>query len=319
MIRTLVFTKDQEIKENFPLNQLDSLDAEWYWIDFNAPTLEESTQLEKFGFHPLAIKDCLHFLQRPKLDYYEGYTFYVLHMLNSETFKPEELDLFVGKKFVVSFHYQEHGEIDEIWERMKNDHDAQRKGIPFITYKIMDKVIDYYFPVAQALEERIAILEEKTRRYHRSIHRLMDEVFAIRSQLLSLRHIIWPMRDLVYRIIKSERLNLSREERRHYMNIHDHLEKLSAMIESSREMTADIRENYLSINSHRMNTTMMTLTIIATIFMPLTFIAGIYGMNFEYMPELKWEYGYFAVLGLMALIAISMIVMFTKKGWFQKD
>jgi magnesium transporter len=183
----------------------------------------------------------------------------------------------------------------------------------------MDQIVDQYFPVAQELEDRIAALEEKTRRNLNSLRPLMRQVFLIRSQLLTLRHTVWPMRDLLYRILNSERLSLSVDERMHYRNIHDHLEKLAAMIESSREMTADIRDNYLSLNAHRMNSVMMTLTVITTIFMPLTFIVGVYGMNFEYMPELKWKYGYFTVLGIMALIALTMTLWFKKKGWFQRD
>jgi magnesium transporter len=320
MIRILGFSKGGERAENLELNELGNRpDLNWYWIDFNAPSMEEAARLRELGFHPLAIKDCLHFLQRPKLDYYEGHTFYILHILNRNTWKPEEVDIFSGERFLVTFHYQEHPEIDELWQRLETDAEARKKGPAFITCKIMDKIVDSYFPIAQQLEDRITVLEEKTRRYHTRLHILMDEVFAIRSQLLALRHTIWPMRDLLYRILHSERLTLSNEERLHYRNIHAHLEKLASMIDSSREMTADIRDNYLSINSNRMNSIMMTLTVITTIFMPLTFIAGIYGMNFEYMPELKWKYGYFLVLGLMGLIGLMMFLWFKRKGWFNKE
>jgi magnesium transporter len=184
---------------------------------------------------------------------------------------------------------------------------------------MMDKLVDQLYPVAQKLEERIDKLEEKTRRHHGKVHFLMQQVFTIRGQLLALRHVIWPMRDLVYRILNSQRVELSAEAKLHYRSIYSHLEKLASMIESSRELTADIRDNYLSLNSHRMNSIMMVLTVITIIFMPLTFIVGIYGMNFEYMPELKWKYGYFAILGVMAVIAFSMYWWFKKKGWFNKD
>jgi magnesium transporter len=319
LIRTLVYTREGKLLNDVSIEQLRSMDPEWYWVDFNAPTMEEAVRLEEFGFHRLAIQDCLHHLQRPKLNYFDSYNFFVLHVLHPDTWKPEELDLFYSSSFVVTFHFQEHPEVDMVWKRIQSSPEAQKKGPAWISYKLMDQIVDQYFPVAQELEDRIAALEEKTRRNLNSLRPLMRQVFLIRSQLLTLRHTVWPMRDLLYRILNSERLSLSVDERMHYRNIHDHLEKLAAMIESSREMTADIRDNYLSLNAHRMNSVMMTLTVITTIFMPLTFIVGVYGMNFEYMPELKWKYGYFTVLGIMALIALTMTLWFKKKGWFQRD
>jgi magnesium transporter len=319
MIRTLAYTQDGRMIENLSIAEVLELNPTWYWIDFQAPTMEEAAYLEKLGFHRLAIKDCLHYLQRPKFDYYDSYTFYVLQVLNKDTWKPEEIDLFAGRDYIVTFHYQAHEEIDEAWERIKVDTSVQPKGTPFITLKIIDKIVDYYFPIAQGLEDHITMLEEKTRKPHAKLHTLMREVFKIRGQLLAMRHTIWPMRDLLYRILNSERLHLTQEERRQYKNIHDHLERLSQMVESSRDMTSDIRDNYLSLNSYRMNSAMMTLTVITVIFMPLTFIAGIYGMNFEHMPELKWKYGYFITLGLMGFIGTTMYLWFRKKGWFEKE
>ncbi len=319
MIRTLVCTEGKIIEKNLSLSDLQQSENDWYWVDFDVPSVEETTQLEQMGFHPLAIKDCLHLLQRPRLHYFEGYTFYVLQALDTKSFNPQEIDLFVGKKFIVTFHYQKHEFIDEIWSRLKRDPDFSAKGPSFIAYKIMDKLVDSYFPIAQDLEDRIIALEKKSRNKHRRLQALLNEVFAIRGRLLSLLRTIWPMRDLLYRILNSSHLSLTDEEHRHYSDIYYHLEKLSSMIESSREMTADIRDSYLSVYSHRTNSIMMTLTVITTIFMPLTFIAGIYGMNFENMPELKWKYGYFMVLGLMGIIAFLMGLWFRKKGWFDRD
>ena len=124
------------------------------------------------------------------------------------------------------------------------------------------------------------------------------------------------MRDLLYRTLNSDRLPGFKEHKIYFSDIHDHLLKLSDMIESSREITSDLRDSYLSINSNRMNTNMMVLTVITSIFIPLTFVAGIYGMNFEYMPELTWKYGYFMALGIMTCIGISMFLWFKRKGWF---
>jgi magnesium transporter len=182
----------------------------------------------------------------------------------------------------------------------------------------MDKVADSFFPLAEKLEDRITAIGVRPEVTGR-MQKQMNELFHIRRSLLRLRHVIWPFRDLVFRITQSEHLSGKGEERRYYMDVYDYLLKLSTMIDSSRDMTSDIRDNHISLNSNRMNSIMMTLTVITTIFMPLTFIAGIYGMNFDYMPELKWHYGYFFVLGCMFAISIGMFLWFKHKGWFFKE
>ncbi|TCS95666.1 magnesium/cobalt transporter CorA [Hazenella coriacea] len=319
MIRSIAFTKDHQILENLQVEALQNPEILWYWVDFNMPTSEEASELEKFNFHPLAIDDCLYYLQRPKLDYYDSYAFFVLHALNPHTGQAQELDLFMGSNYVVTFHHEELVEVDLVFDRIKTESALHSSGVSYITYKLLDKLVDYYFPIAQQLEDRVADMEVKTGGTQQKVHLLMNEIFSIRRQLLKLRHTIWPMRDLMYRILNSHRLQLSTEEKHLYQDIHDHIEKLASMIDSTREVTADIRDHYLSINSNRMNSVMMTLTVITTIFMPLTFIAGIYGMNFEWMPELTWTYGYFFILGLMGTIAFVMYLWFKRKGWFEQD
>lgn len=319
MIRILAYTKTGELYQNISLTDLDQLRSSlaWFWIDFNQPTQKEASLLRKLGFHELAIQDCLHLEQRTKLDDYDDYHFFVINAIDKARLEPLEIDIFQHRQYVVTFHYHEQPEVDHVWNLMITDETAQSLGSRFITYKIIDRVVDSFFPIAEQLEERLTELEIKPRANVR-IQNLMNEVFRIRRNLLRLRHVIWPLRDLVFRITQSEHLFGSEEERRYYMDVHDYLLRLSSMIESSREMTTDMRDNYMSINSNRMNSIMMTLTVITTIFMPLTFIAGIYGMNFDYMPETKWHYGYFMVLGLMAIIGLVMYFWFKRKGWFSK-
>lgn len=318
MIRSLAYTKTGELLTNLSIQSiLADQNIAWYWVDFQEATTEETSYLKDFSFHPLAIDDCLNFVQRPKLDYYNDHQFYVINTINPKNLKANEIDFFVNSQMIVTYHRATHTEIDEIWERIVTHPEFQSKGPQWIAYKLIDKVVDSFFPIAQQVEERLTILESKTGHTIRS-QKLLDELFRIRRSLSYLRHVIFPMRDLIYRVVSSERLNQEVEEKRHYQDIHDHLLKLSAMIESCRDMTADIRDNYVSINSNRMNTVMMILTVITTIFMPLTFIAGIYGMNFEYMPELKWRYGYFAILGCMAMISLTMYYYFKRKGWFDE-
>lgn len=318
LIRTMIFTEQNELVLDRNIDEiLTRKDLKWYWIDFSQPTLEECTYLQKFGFHPLAIEDCLHLNQRPKLDYYDGYQFYVISAFNHKTLKSHEIDVFNNPNMLVTFHHLPHIEIDEVWQRISSQTEPQIKGTKWILYKIIDKIVDACFPYIQSIEEQLNKLESKSPQSYR-IQKLMDELFIIRRKLSHIRHLAVPMRDLIYRIISSEKLNHKIEELRHYQDIHDHLVKLTGMIESSREITSDIRDNYISINTNRMNTIMMTLTVITTIFMPLTFIAGIYGMNFEHMPELTWRYGYFIILGVMSILGYSMYLFFKRKGWFDE-
>ncbi|MEI4772009.1 magnesium/cobalt transporter CorA [Psychrobacillus sp. FJAT-51614] len=315
MIQTIGITTDHEIRGDFPLEDIKRKKFEWYWIDIGEPTKEEENLLSNFfHFHPLAIEDSLLRLQRPKLDHYDGYAFYVVHTFNEETLEAEELDIFVGTDYVVTFHYPHMHELAEARERIIRNSEGWERGAMHATYHIIDKVVDAYFPIVYKIEDYLNEVEDKLSSDMR--HLSMDQVFDVRSDLLRLRRTVIPMRDLLYRVMNSERINLQHSERAYFGDIYDHLLKLTEMIESNRELTADIRDSHVSINSSRMNRIMMILTIVSTVFIPLTFIVGVYGMNFVNMPELEWKYGYFVVMGLIVVIALSMLALFKFKGWF---
>lgn len=314
----MAYTEDGRLLQELTIADIlqPSENYQWYWVDIQEPTPEEKKILEEFSFHPLAIKDCIHHFQRPKLDPYDNYYFLVFNSFHPTSLEPLEIDLFLGDKYIVSFHFHRHLEIDEVWDRMIQGVAPRDSGVQYILYKLFDKIVDSFFPVAQRLEDQLTHLE--TRPSYSEVSSMMGRVFQIRRKLLKLRHIIWPMRDLVYRMLATQRLAGDIELKRFMMDIQDHLQKLASMIDSSREIASDIRDNYMSLNSHRMNTIMMRLTLITTIFMPLSFIAGLYGMNFEYMPELTHPYGYFIVLAVMFLITIVLYIHFRRKGWFGK-
>ncbi|UNK19340.1 magnesium/cobalt transporter CorA [Paenibacillus sp. N3/727] len=318
MIRTLAVTRSREAVIGLPLEELNLEEYDWVWVDFNTPTTEESRMLETyFHFHPLAVEDCLHVLQRPKLDYYEDLQFLVLHALDPDSLEAVEVDFFLSPSLFVSFHMQPLIEVDEAWERVTDG--AKRRGIKangatFSAYTVMDKLVDQYFPSLFAIEDELAEIESKGG--EESIEELMHQVFSLRSKLLKLRRTVVPMRDLLYRVVNSQHVQ-KHGHHAYFSDIYDHLLKLTDMIEVDREMTADLRDSYISLNSNRMNNIMKTLTVITTIFMPLTLIAGIYGMNFDVMPELHWSFGYGAVLLLMFLLGASMVLWFIRRGWFK--
>ncbi|AWB43410.1 magnesium and cobalt transport protein CorA [Paenibacillus sp. CAA11] len=319
MIRTLGITLDHKVESDIPLDQLDDPRYSWIWADFAKPTDEEADLLGSvFHFHPLAIEDCLHVLQRPKLDFYDEVQFLVVHALEADTLNTSEVDLFIGQRLLVTFHHHPQPEVDDAWRQvLERAHDRKiwARGPYAAAYMVIDNLVDQYFPSVYKIEDELDELE--SRGSEESVEELLEQVFDLRSRLLKLRRTIVPMRDLMYRVLNSTHIQGEKEPRAYFADIYDHLLKLTDMIEADREMTADLRDSYISLNSNRMNGIMKTLTVITTVFMPLTLIAGIYGMNFDRMPELHWEYGYFAVLGLMVLLALWMILWFNRRGWFK--
>ncbi|MGD6817569.1 magnesium/cobalt transporter CorA [Metabacillus sp. 113a] len=315
MIRTLAVTDSGEVIYDLPLGSLKKEGYKWYWVDFQEPSEKEIQLLSKFfRFHPLAIEDCVEFVQRPKMDFYDDYFFLVLHSIHQKTLDAEEVDLFVSDRYLVSFHKKPVREISNLFLRVKKDAGMQ-SGPMQIMYEILDKLVDEYFPPVYQLEDVLNSMEDKSG--EQTISSIMEEVFKIRTDLSSLRRSIIPMRDLLYRMISSSKLSGLKQKEIYLQDVYDHLLKLVEMIDANRELTADIRDSYLSISSDKMNRIMMTLTVMSSIFLPLTFIAGLYGMNFQYMPELQGRNNYFVVLGIMIVIVIVMVGFFWKVGWLR--
>lgn len=316
MIRTCAITKENEVIFDVTLEILNEDHIEWFWVDFSKPTMEEVQLLSShFHFHHLAIEDCLDdYIQRPKMDFYEGYQFLVIHAIRQKVFKAEELGLFIGKKWLVTFHKDELEELEKVWKEIP-ELESLKQGPFFLMHRLIDRIVDEFFPPVYKIESELNSIEDNTQ--DDTISELMDQLFDLRTDLSRIRRIILPMRDLLYRMISSDRLNYLKDQHLYFHDVYDHLLKLTEMLESYRDFSSDIRDSYLSVNSNNMNSTMMTLTVITTIFMPLTFIVGVYGMNFKYMPELNWHYGYFVILGMMGGIAFMMFGYFVKKGWLK--
>lgn len=317
MINFIGITSNNMLEQNIIIDDADLAKYKWIWVDFNEPNEEEVKHLAlTFNFHPLAIEDCIHRLQRPKLDYYEDHSFYVTHTVREKDKKlyKDELNFFVGENFIVTFHQMSANEVTQVWDRLIAQKNIDKWDPYYVFYQILDKIVDNYFPVIHNIEDSLDQIEENTQK--KSMTLLMSELFETRHILLNLRHTVNPMRDLLYRMLNSHHLLGVIDRKEYFSDIYDHLLKLSEMVVSNREVTADIRDNYLSLNSHQTNNVMKVLTLITSIFAPLTFIAGIYGMNFENMPELTWDYGYFLALGIMGVVGISMYLLFKRRGWF---
>lgn len=317
MINIIAIKHDNQIESNLTIYQADFSQYKWWWVDFYNPTAEEIDHLAAtFRFHPLAIEDCIHIPQRPKLDYYEDYTFYVTHMVREEEYEiiKGELSFFIGKNFIVTFHQMAAPEVTQVWNSLLIENKSENCDSLEVFHRLLDLIVDNYFPIVYKIEDILDKIEDNPEK--KSMNDLLFELFEIRSMLLKLRHTIDPMRDLLYRMLNSSRLIGFADRKAYFSDIYDHLLKLSDMVTADREVTADIRDSYLSLNSHLTNNVMKFLTIMTSIFAPLTFIAGVYGMNFEHMPELTWQYGYFIALGFMVITGLSMYLWFKRKGWF---
>lgn len=283
---------------------------DWTWIDFSEPSLEEATFLHKtFGFHPLAIEDCLEGIQRPKWDFYVDYHFFVLHHLTTE--KTEEVDVFLSDRYIVTYHKESNPCINHLWLQLPQD-DTLTSSPHRMYQEILDKLVDSYFPHIYQVEDALTDMEDLLEESSSQI--LLERLYDNRRDLSRLRRTVVPMRDLLYRMINARHL---KKDERYFHDVYDHLLHLSEMTENNREISSDIRDTLYSLNAYHMNRIMKTLTVYTAMFMPLTFFVGFYGMNFQYMPELQWEYGYFAAIGFMIFLSVSMSFWFHKRGWFR--
>ena len=310
MDRMLVKKHTGEVEEmHYSLSELDAY--EWVWIDLSSPTKEEAAALFRFyHFHPLAVEDCLDAInQRPKVDFFDEYMFLVIYALK-ENYLMEELDIFVSERLIITYHQKAIKEIEEAWGLSTESPPATPIDV---LHQLMDKVVDEYFPKAYDIEERLNALEENAELL--SIKELMNHLYDLRMIIFRIRRVILPMNDLLYRITHTEKMTLISEKQYYFNDVYDHLLKLREMIEGYRDFSADLRDNYMSVNSNNMNETIMALTVNTTIFMPLSFIAGLYGMNFSFMPMAGWRNGFWYVMLVMGVSAVLMIIFFMAKGW----
>jgi magnesium transporter len=276
--------------------------------------------------HPLTLEDIVHTRQRPKMEEYPSYVYVVLQMLHYShpgvSLESEQVSLIIGDRFLVSFQESKEGDVFEpVRKRLREGRSRLRtSGADYLAYALMDVVVDYYMNVLEGIGEHIEALEDSVmRRPHPA---LLRRINMLRRHIIFLRRSIWPLRDVLAAVERSDLGFMSPETDVFFRDVYDHTVRTAELIESQREIIATLVELYLSTVSNRMNEIMKVLTIIATFFLPLTFIVGIYGMNFNpaasplNMPELNWYFGYPFAIVLLALTALGMYVFFKRKGWF---
>jgi magnesium transporter len=272
---------------------------------------------EVLGIHPLAMADVVHVPQRPKAELHDDRLLVITQMARvaeSGAVDVEQVSLILGPGFVVSFQERPGDVFDAVRTRIRSAASRIRhSGADYLLYALIDAVIDGYFPVVEALGGVVEVLEEEV--IERPSRAALTRIHATRRTLLTLHRVQWRQRDAVSSMLRDEGLPISETVQPYLRDTHDHAFQTLDAIDTYREMVVGLMDLYLSSASHRMNEVMKTLTIVATIFIPLTFMAGVYGMNFDYMPELRWQWGYPAFWASMAGLGGILLLWFRRRGW----
>lgn len=321
MIRTLVLDrrirKFEEVADCNRISELCENPDNILWVDVSDPTSEDFDELAKeFGFHHLSIEDCRKEHQRPKVEEYQGYYFIVLYeaeIKEGERLELRELNIFLGKNYLVTVHSQPIEAIANAERLWREWTDLAERGTGLLAYLLIDAIVDDYFPLLDYISDRMDVLEDQI--FEEFQPDTIEEIFRIKKELLFLRRAITPLRDVFNTLLRREQPIFSRETLVYFQDVYDHLIRLADSIDTLRDMMSSTMDAYLSVSSNRTNLVMKTLTSISTILMSITLIAGIYGMNFERMPELKMKYGYPGALMAMLVVGLAVYYYFRKIKW----
>jgi magnesium transporter len=323
VIRLMRYDGDQ--LEERSIENVDELsgilrESEWVsWIDVqgfgDGVTLQRLREI--FELHPLALADAVNTPQRPKCEIYDHFNLYIARMVRLGEHREicsEQVTIFFGKQYVLTLQEQYGDVFDPVRKRIRQGEGMiRRHGTDYLTYALIDAVLDGYYPVIEMLGDRLHDLEEEI--LERPSKSGMRRIHTIRHELLGLRRAIWPQRDAVNSLIREESDLVSPMVRQYLRDCYDHAVQTSDAVETFRDLAANLMDLYISSMSQRTNEVMKVLTIMASIFIPLTFIVGVYGMNFDDMPELHVWWAYPVLLLVMFLIAVGMVLFFRMKGW----
>ena len=304
------------IEECFPFKDKPSVT----WINIDG--VHQADILEKigahFGIHPLVLEDIMHTVQRPKIEDFEDYIFVVVKMIyfddKNNDIEAEQLSIILGPNFVISFQEKEGDIFNPIRDRIKKARGRIRKmKSDYLAYALLDTIVDHYFIVLEKLGEKIEGMEEEL--VTKPTPETLQSIHNLKRELIFLRKSIWPLREVVNVLERGESSLIDESTGIYLRDVYDHTIQVVDTVETFRDMVSGMLDIYLSSISNKMNEVMKVLTIIATIFIPLTFVAGLYGMNFKYIPELEWHWGYFAALFVMVMIGFGMVMYFRNKKW----
>lgn len=288
------------------------------WIDLTNPKREELEDLVKhYGFHHLTLEDCMHTIQRPKVEDYGDYFFLVARTImyeEKQKIKSKQIAFFVGDKYLITVHKNRIDAIDTIMKRVCEDKmSILKRGPDYLLYEILDNVFDGYFTVLDKIEDHIEHVENDV--VKNPTKKTSQKIFILKKDLLIFRKTIWPHREVINALRTTDLPNLSDETMPYFRDTYDHIIQVIDLTETYRELLSGLLETYLSTVSTAMNEVVKVLTVIASLMLVPTLISGIYGMNFKYMPELQWKLGYPFALGLMMFTMVGMWIYFQRRGW----
>jgi magnesium transporter len=325
------FNYDEQQFEEKRIENIDELKnlkekAKTLWV--NLAGMHDVTIIEKvceiFGVHSLMIEDILNVNHSPKIEEHDNFLFLILKMINFEKaqyeLNIEQLSLILGKNYVITFQENIGDVFDVIRDRIRTSKGRLRKaGADYLMYRLLDSIVDNYFITLEYIDDKIEFIEEKL--LEDSADSYLKEIHNLRKDILKLRRAVYPMRDMTYYLQRGENPFIQKSTVMFTRDLHDHIANNIETIENYREIINGVLEVHLTNASHKMNQVIKLLTMISTIFIPLTFIVGIYGMNFNTqvsifnMPELNWKYGYLFVMCVMVVISVSLIIFFKRKKW----
>lgn len=322
MITTLCLDREsQKFTDNClstHISELRQIEKNVIWADVSDPTSSDFEELaEEFGFHHLSIDDCRNEHQRPKVEEYAGYYFIVLYEAElvdgGKRLELRELNIFLGKNYLVTVHSRPIRALEtakRLWHEWLDRSDL---GSGIVAYLLIDAIVDDYLPLLDVLSDHMDDLEDSIFGEWRS--GVIEDIFLVKKKLLYLRRAVTPLRDVFNTLLRREQPIFPRDTHLYFQDVYDHLIRVADTIDTLRDMLSSTMDAYLSVSGNRMNKIMKRLTSISTILMSATLIAGIYGMNFVFMPELRWRYGYVGALTSMVGIGVALYVYLKKVDW----
>jgi magnesium transporter len=325
MIRTLYRHRSGALVDDLPIDQVPGALRDpqaRIWVDMEAPSVEEQQKVlaELFRFHPLAVEDTINEAHIPKLDDYGSYLYLVFHSLvqgdEPMDIHTKEVDVFVGPNYLITVHELPSRTIDKLWRKEYHQERGLTRGIALLLYEILDRQIDGYMELLDNFERRIEELGDlifQAKIDHENA--ILNEILTAKSSALRVRRILLPQREVIEHLAHDDLSAIPNEARIYFQDLYDHLSRISDLADSMRDLVHGTMTTHLTISSNRLNEVMKVLTVISTIFMPLSFIASIYGMNFRSMPELSNPWGYPLIWVIFIVIAGAMILYFRRRHW----
>ena len=330
----LVYRKGCErAEEGFTPDELPALLADKdnvVWVDILGETPEQieagkRVLLDIFKFHPLTAEDAVETRNQPKIEAFPTYLFFIVHGVrpeetDSSNFVTKELDGYLGENYVVTFHLERFRSIKVVKQQVRSSPFMCQRGAAYLLHQILDQLVDLYMPLVDDFDRAINELEERVFHMKKGGKTILEEIMDLRRSVARLRRISARQLDVLYRMSHGEFPQIPPNVLPFFRDVHDHLQRISDLAENYRDLVSSLFDIHFSVIATKTNEVMKTLAVVSAIILPLSLIAGIYGMNFENMPELKSQNGYYATIGVMVILTIGLLIYFWKRGWiFQKD